>query len=119
MENITIHIVNVTGNRICAESEDGQKVYENIKNVLNDNKKISISFKNVEIVTSAFLNTAIGQLLKDFSRNVLKERVSFIDIDNGDKVLLKRVIDTAELYYKNPKKIEESLRDVLGESSEE
>ncbi len=118
MENIKIYVANITGNNICAESEDGQKVYENIKKALEENKKISISFKNIEIITSAFLNTAIGQLLRDFSREELKEKVSFEDIDNGDKSLLKRVIDTAELYYKNPEKIKESLKDILGEDIE-
>ena len=79
MEILTISVFNVVGNSFCVEADDGQKVYEIIKKALQENRKVKVSFQNVEMLTSAFLNTAIGQLYKDFSEVEIKNNLS---VDN-------------------------------------
>ena len=98
MENITINIVNTIGDVYGVEAEDGQKVFELIFKAFNDKKKVILSFQNIEMLTTAFLNTAVGQLYKDLTEDFIKENLSVSDISESGKVALKRVVDTAKLF---------------------
>lgn len=115
MEILTISVFNTVGNSFCVEADDGQKVYELIKKALQENRKVKTSFQNVEMLTSAFLNTAIGQLYKDFTEEKIKSSLSVDNLTNEDAALLKRVVSTAKLYYKDPEEMEKSITEILGE----
>ena len=115
MENTTINIVNTVGDSFCVEAEDGQKVFELIKKALSEKRSVTLSFLNVEMLTTAFLNTAVGQLYRDFSEEFIKERLSVENLTNSGAVSLKRVVDTAKLYYKDPEAMQRSINDIMGE----
>lgn len=115
MENSTINIVNTVGNTFCVEAEDGQKVFELLKKVFLENRKVTLSFINVEMLTTAFLNTAIGQLYRDFPEELIKENLKVENISQSGIVSLKRVVDTAKLYYKDPDAMQRSINDILGD----
>lgn len=103
MENkneTTIFVFSVVGLRYCTEPEDGQKVYRLLAKALNHGfKKIKLSFLNVELLTPAFLNMAIGQLYKNFDKELLKNALSVEDIAPEDKILIKKVTDNAKRKY--------------------
>ena len=115
MENSTINIVNSVGNSFCIEADDGQKVFELIKKVLSENRKVTLSFLNVEMLTTAFLNTAIGQLYRDFPEELIKKNLKVENISQSGLVSLKRVVDTAKLFYKDPEAMQRSINDILGD----
>ena len=115
MQEIIIHVFNVVGSGFCVEADDGQKVYGLIKKALHEGRKIKLSFQNVEILTSAFLNTAIGQLYRDFTEEQIKSSLSVEHILPEDKVLLKRVTATAKLYYTDPERMQKSINEILGD----
>ena len=114
-EAIKKSVYQIVGTDICVETDDGKKVYDVICEFIRQNKPVVLSFLNITMLTSAFLNTAIGALYKDFSENDVKEFLKVEDLTSTDTVLLKRVVDTAKLYYKNPKRIEQSVKEILGE----
>jgi len=109
MENITINIVNTIGDVYGVEAEDGQKVFELIIKAFTDRKKVTLSFQNIEMLTTAFLNTAVGQLYKDHTEEFIKENLKVSDISESGKVALKRVVDTAKLFYKDPEALKRSV----------
>lgn len=115
MEETKINIINLVGNSFCVEAEDGQKVFELIVKAFSENKKVVLSFLNVQMLTTAFLNTAIGQLYKDYSDVYIKANLSVKEMSQSGLVSLKRVVDTAKLYYKDPEAMERSIKDILGE----
>lgn len=115
MENSTINIVNVVGSTYCIEAEDGQRIFELVKKVVSENRKITLSFMNVEMLTTAFLNTCIGQLYRDFSDQQIRECLKVSNMSTSGLVSLKRVVDTAKLYYKDPDAMQRSIDDILGE----
>lgn len=115
MEELYINVFNIVGNAICVEADDGEKVYRQLSAALKTDKKVVLSFQNVEMLTSAFLNTAFGQLYRDFSENKIKESLSVIQLEEADRLLLKRVIDTAKLFYKYPERLEESINKIMGD----
>lgn len=116
MNNTKINIINVVGGQNCIEATDGQKVYDLITKSFNAEKSVTLSFLNVKILTTAFLNTAIGQLYKDYSEENIKLHLKVIDITQSGLISLKRVVETAKLYYKDPEAMERSIKEILGES---
>jgi hypothetical protein len=115
MENTTINIVNAIGDVYGVEAEDGQKVFELIIRAFGDKKKVTLSFQNIEMLTTAFLNNAVGQLYKDFQEDHIRENLRVTDISESGKVALKRVVDTAKLYYKDPEALKRSIDEITGE----
>lgn len=111
----TINIICIVKDNFCTEAEDGQKVFELVSKSLKGNQNVLLSFLNVEMLTVAFINTAIGQLYKSFSEDTLKRQLTVTDLSDSGVVLLKRVVDTAKIYYKNPGAMEQSINDILGE----
>lgn len=115
MEANTINIINVVGDSYCTEAEDGEKVFTLISKAITDDKKVILSFLNVEMLTTAFLNTAIGQLYRDFTEEKIKKNLSVKDMTQNGLNALKRVVETAKLYYKDPEAMQRSINDILGD----
>jgi len=115
MEKITIRVYNIVGDGICVEAEDGQKIYEQLKKALETGHRVILSFQNVEMVTSAFLNTAVGQLYRDFDEKKIKDSLAVEDMLPPDIILLKRVVETAKIYYKDPERLKRSIDEILGD----
>ena len=115
MEANTINIISVVGDSYCIEAEDGEKVFHLINKAIADNKKVILSFLNVDMLTTAFLNTAIGQLYRDFSEEKIKEYLSVKDMTQNGLNALKRVVETAKIYYKDPESMQRSINEILGD----
>ena len=116
MENIEINIVNTIGDRFGVEAEDGQKVFDLIIKAFHDKKKVTLNFQNIEMLTTAFLNTAVGQLYKEYSEEYIKENLKLSkDMSDSSKVALKRVVDTAKLFYKDPEALKRSIDEIIEE----
>lgn len=109
-------VYQIVGNSICVEASDGKKVCEVILEFLKNKQEVVLSFLNVTMLTSAFLNSAIGVLYKDFSEEEIRNCLKVEDLDQTDAALLKRVVDTAKMYYKDPERMEESVKEILEES---
>jgi len=115
---INIQIANIIGNLYAVEAEEGQKVFELIKKAFEEKRKVVLSFLNIEMMTTAFLNMAIGQLYKDFSEEKVKEYLSVENISDSGIAILKRVVDTAKLYYKDPNTfnyMQQSINEILNQ----
>jgi len=96
---VEIALVAIVGDGDCTSSEDGQKVYEAIVEVLRAGNKVQLSFKGVEDLTSAFLNAAVGQLYKEYSEEDLKAKLSPTDFTQDDLSILKRVVERAKDFF--------------------
>lgn len=107
-----INVVNTIGDVYGVEADDGQKVFDLIVKAFQENKKITLSFKNIEMLTTAFLNTAVGQLYRDFPEDYIREYLKAVDISDSGKVALKRVVETAKLYYKDPEALKRSIDEI-------
>ena len=107
----------IVGSSLCVASEDGQKVYDRIEAALKEGRSVSVSFRNVTSLTSAFLNAAIGQLYGSFDEDEIRASLKVQDMEPDDRALLKRVVDTAKEYFKDPHRFSQAVEEVLGERS--
>ena len=112
-KNITISIFEAVGSPLCVASGDGQKVYDRLSVVLKENRSVALSFHNVTTLTSAFLNAAVGQLYGEFSEEKIRSLLRVEEMEPDDLILLKRVVDTAKQYFKDPRKFEQAVRESM------
>ncbi|HWQ48017.1 MAG TPA: STAS-like domain-containing protein [Methanosarcina sp.] len=113
-ERVKINVFETAGENCCVAACDGQKVYDIITAALCENKKIEISFADVNELTPAFLNSAIGQLYGCFPAEQIDNSLSFKGISEEDEVILKRVIERAKTYFEHAYTCRKALKDVLG-----
>ena len=118
-KEITIAIFEVVGSPLCVASSDGQKVYDRLDFALKEHFKVALSFRNVSTLTSAFLNAAIGQLYGTFSEEQIRSLLKVEDIEPDDRELLKRVVDTAKMYFKDPQRFDQVVRETLEDEDDD
>lgn len=116
---LMISVFEIVGSPFCVASGDGQKIYDRLAAAIKEHKNIVISFYNVNMLTSAFLNSAIGQLYGTFNEEEIRSLLKVKDMQSDDLELLKRVIDTAKQYFKDPKRFEQANRDALESDGED
>ena len=112
---VRVSVYDIVGGSICVSAEDGQKVYAKIAPLLKAGNKVVLSFANVETLISAFLNSAVGQLYGEFSEDQIRELFSVDDMNQEDLALLRRVVNNAKVYFKNPKEFDKAWKEEVGE----
>lgn len=112
---VTINVYEVVGSELCVAASDGQKVYDQIQTALQMKKVVLLTFRNVTGLTSAFLNAAIGQLYGTFDEATIRAGLRVRDMNPEDRALLKRVVDTAKEYFKDPDRFKKANREILGD----
>lgn len=110
--DVRISVYEVVGSPLCVASDDGQKVYERLFIALGEARRVALSFLNITTMTSAFLNAAIGQLYGSFSEEQIRSLLSVEDMEPEDATLLKRVVETAKLYFKDPQRFDHVVREI-------
>ena len=109
-EDTRISIFEVVGSSLCAASDDGRKVYEYINTVLEADQVVTLSFRNVTTLTAAFLSASIGHLYETFSDEQIQLLLKVEDMEQDDLALLNRVINTAKLYFKEPRRFDQIVQ---------
>ena len=112
-EDIQVSMFEVVGGPLCVASSDGQKVYDRLAAALKANRSITLSFHKVTTLTAAFLNAAIGQLYGTFSEEKIRSRLKVKNVEPDDLALLKRVVDNAKLYFKDPQRFNQVVQGTL------
>jgi len=114
MKEIRINIFELISSNATVSSEDGEMLYQRIiKGLEEKDIIILLDFANIDLITSTFLNAAIGQLYNDYDSPFLREKLKVKNMTPEDLELLKKVVERAKEYFKDKKKIEASIRDAL------
>ena len=108
-----VSMFEVVGSPFCVASSDGQTICDHLTAALKADRRIALSFRNVTTLTAAFLNTAIGQLYGMFSEEQIRSRLKVVDVEPDDLALLKRVVDNAKLYFKDPQRFNRVIQETM------
>ena len=117
-DSISLSVFEIVGSPLCVASDDGQMVFDRIFAAIKENRDTVVSFRNVNSLTSAFLNAAIGQLYGSLSEEKIREKLRVADMDADDMALLKRVVDTSKNYFQNPLVHKAAMEEMLGGDDE-
>lgn len=88
---------------------DGDVIFNAIRVPLNEKKKVILDFNEINIVTTAFLNAAIGQLYSVFSSDTLNEFLKIQNLSQANFPLLIKVITRAKEYFNDKKGFESAI----------
>jgi len=114
MKEIKINIFEHVGNDSAVSSEDGDSLYNRIVKGLEENDvKVILDFININLITSTFLNAAIGQLYGKYDSSFLKKHLGVSNLKKEDLELLKKVVERAKEYFKDRKKMDNSIKEIL------
>lgn len=114
-ETVRINVLELVGSSKCVAAEDGQRLYDRISAAFQSGRRVSLSFQNVDGLTSAFLNPAIGQLYGEYSDDIIRENLTVEDMEPGDRHILKQVVETAKLYFREPERVRTAYRELVGD----
>lgn len=110
---LMLSVFEIVASPLCVAASDGQKINDRISAALKEDRKVTLSFREITLITSAFLNAAIGQLYGDFDELKIRALLNVQDMQAEDLELLKQVVDTAKLYFSDPIKFNHIIDDVL------
>ncbi len=113
MKNILIKEI-IKGD-IAVSTSDGDSIYNLINDYLLNHKKITIDFAGISIMTTAFLNAAIGQLYSNpvYSDDFLNNHLNLTNVEKEDRVLFSEVVKRAKEYFRDKKGFEDSANSVI------
>lgn len=72
--------------------EDGEAIRDIVFGNWNRQGKITLDFKNIQIASVSFIDEAFGMLAFAFSRDEMRNKLSFLNMDVHDKELLNRIL---------------------------
>lgn len=94
-----LKIVSVINSEFAVSPEDGDSIFNLIKKKVDSKEKIVIDFSNIDIITTAFLNNAIGKLYNIYDKEKLNQYISMKNISKSDLNLVKKVIERAKIKF--------------------
>ena len=100
-DKFPFQVYGIVGSSLCVATEDGQKVFDQIAPILRHGHSVELSFLNVEIMTTAFLNVAIGQLYGQFDEKTIESLLIVQDLLPEDESLLAWVKESAKRYFED------------------
>ena len=66
---------------------------------LRSGQRVTLDFKGVRIVSSAFFNYAVGRLYAEFSPTEISKLLTVVDLSDIGKFTLLRVVENSKKYY--------------------
>lgn len=113
MQEKTIKVVELIRNTYCVASADGDQLFQLLDRAVREGVKVTLSFAGAEVLTSAFLNSAIGQLYGYYKAEQIENLIEFADVDPDDLELINLVQTNAVEYFLKPEVLERIRREVL------
>lgn len=113
MENLIVK--NIINSEIAVATDAGDKVFTQLIASFDSNKKVRLDFEGITILTTAFLNAAIGQLYSQgkYDSDFLNNSLKFVNIQPEDKPLFVMVINRAKEYFANKEKFDSHTNEIF------
>jgi hypothetical protein len=103
---------------LCMTYADGAKLHDAYSAAFDRGETVELDFSGTRIFVSQFFNAAVGQLLKQHSVDEVRERLKFVNLPAAANAPLRRSVENAERYYRDPK-YREALDRVLADQAVE
>ncbi|PAE17307.1 hypothetical protein CHH91_04695 [Virgibacillus sp. 7505] len=74
----------------CYSNEDGTVILNKLSEQLRRGENVELSFDKVDTVTSSFVNSALIELLEEYSFDQIKRNLKFVDTNSVINDMIKR-----------------------------
>jgi hypothetical protein len=98
---------------VAVSSDDGDILYKIIDESIESGVVVELDFSDVTIMTTAFLNSAIGQLYSKYTSDQLNYSLKLVNVAEEDRILFKKVIERAKEYFSDRKGFEDSANSAI------
>jgi hypothetical protein len=113
-EPIQIRVLDVIGRPLAVDTADGQRVHDKIAPLLRDGTKVLLSFDGINMVITAFLNTAIGQLYGEFPEDKVDSLVEVRNLLPVFQSTLDKSYELSKAFFRNPDRLKKAIQEVMG-----
>jgi len=110
---VNLRIREFIGMDKAVSSDDGDILYKKITDEIQAGPIVELDFSGISMMTTAFLNSAIGQLYSLFTSDQLNQSIRLVNVADEDKVLFKKVINRAKEFFANRKGFEDSANKAI------
>ena len=108
-----LFVQQIIGEDVAVTTDDGDKLFQVINDLLKQQKIIEIDFSGINLMTTAFLNAAIGQLYNENTSEFLNSQIKLSHVSSDDVILFKKVIERAKEYFADKKNFERSAHKAI------
>lgn len=115
IEKITINVFDEIGSEAAISVDDGNNLYEKIDEALSNNLVVILDFQNINVIITAFLNAAIGQLYSKYSSIQLNKMLVLKNLQPDNVRQFKMVIERAKEYFIDRESFDKTYRDNIGD----
>lgn len=115
MKEIKISVFEKIGDNAAVSTEDGKTLFNMISKGLARHAKVNLDFTNIDLITSAFLNSAIGQLYSQYDSPFLQKHLKVENLAQEDFFLLKKVVERAKEYFKDKQKMDKKISEAFND----
>ncbi len=109
----TIKLIDYISQNKGITPEEGKKIYDLLLESIKASQIVTLDFENVELLTTAYLNVAIGGLYKDYSSDQLRPLLKFENITNDIALRIKKVVENAKVFYQDKESYQHNINNVL------
>lgn len=112
-----IVVADITGgNAISMQS--GSRLYDLLYGAMSKSESVELDFSGVEHFASPFFNASIGLLLKDFSVDLLMEKITINNLPEFGLELVNEVIENAITYYDSKDRSAKAMQEIISKNTE-
>ncbi|MEP5792060.1 MAG: STAS-like domain-containing protein [Cyclobacteriaceae bacterium] len=108
-----LKVSEIIGGDTAVSTDDGQKIFDLLAVSIQGKQAIAADFSGIQIMTTAFLNAAIGQLYSQFTSEELNSYLNLVNINSEDRILFKKVVERAKQYFKDQKSFDNAVNQGL------
>lgn len=87
----------------CLSEEDGRRLFYIIKSNISSGNTAELNFFLVRVCSSFFIETLFMNLLKEYNKSTINEKIKFISCYKGFDDSIPFYIDLFDKYNKSPK----------------
>lgn len=94
-------------------TDDGDSVFKILDMHFGKGEKTVLDFSGIYILTTAFLNAAIGQLYSKYTSEDISTYLKLENVNDSDKILFKTVTQRAKEYFADKQAFEKNTGEAI------
>lgn len=109
----TLRIKDIIRGDFAVTTDDGDSVFKILDGYFEKGEKTILDFSEIYILTTAFLNAALGQLYSKYTSEDIAAHLKLENVNDSDKLLFKTVTQRAKEYFANKEEFEKNAGNAI------